>query len=63
MSTHSVQFKNGRRVVTEHANIGTRLLNDVTIGNEFVRVFGVLKLITTVALKVEEQISTVRLCN
>lgn len=63
MAADGVQFNNSRSIVSQHANVSTRLLNYVTVGNKFVRIFSIFKLIATVTLEMQEKVSTVSLTN
>lgn len=63
MTTDGIEFNNRRSVVSQHANISSRLLNNIAVWNKLVRILGVLKLVTAVALKVKEKIAAKSLCN
>lgn len=63
MSTNGIQLNNRRRVVSQHTNVGSRLLDDIAVGHKLVRIFCVFVFVSTVTLKVEEKVTAAGLCD
>lgn len=61
MTTHCAEFHNRRCIVAKHANVSSRLLYNIAVGNKLVWVFGILELVTAVTLEVKEEVAAVGL--